>query len=729
MIRTLTLLLLLISTGLAATSIKVSEEYGYDPADATPFLRQALGPNSTADTIVVDNVGTWNVDRIFVRRDDVTILLEPGVIVSGLAGAFENANFKLFNVSGRTGIHFIGYGATIRMVPGVSFSSGDAGGFRHLLNFGGCTDVSVIGLTLRDSGGDGIQISKSFQEGEPSFTENVVIRDCFIDNNYRQGISITSGQNVLIENCLITNTEGALPSSGIDFEPSFAEERIVNCVVRNCRITDNAGRGIQNGFGKSDATTPPIDVLIEDTYIARNGTSNESSKAGAITLRLGQSTATGVVTVRNTLIEDQPYDGIQVQTKPGLVRLELDNVIIRNVANDQTEDFEHPITLDIDGQNPDLPFGGINFNNVVIEQDQDIEYFFAVGFFGDDQGMRTIEDITGNVTVISPFTPRASFVPDNPDGPNGNAVNVTLTATALTQWPATTLDVAAATPQIAEGEPGAFTFSLGTALAIPFPALYDVSGSADNRLDYTYAPGIRVLPTGVTTRDSPFESRVDADEEGQETITFSLDSSSPGTIGAGVRSGLAPQATILLGEAALPVTWGAVSVSHSADCNEVDVRWETSEESDVAGFDVESRSPSSGTWKTLRANIQPGNTSYVASFQRKLIVDGTAFRIRQNDFDGAFTYAPLVILDGAGCAGPAAPAMSVYPQPARDRLFIKIPWETPTTVALRDLAGRVLLSRSLSGGSAELSVADLPTGIYLLSAGAAMPPRRVVVVR
>ena len=488
MFRSILLLAFLASATLSATSVKVSEEYGYDPVDATTFLRRALNANSTADTIIIDNVGEWNTDRIFVNRGNVTILLEPGVVVSALAGAFENTNFKLFNIRGQDDVHFLGYGATIRMIPGVSFSTGDPGGFRHLLNFGGCTNISVTGLTLRDSGGDGIQVSKDFQDGGKTFCENVVIRDCFIDNNYRQGISITSGENVLIENCLITNTEGALPSSGIDFEPSFPEERIVNCTVRNCRITDNAGRGIQNGYGKSDATTLPIDVLIEDTYIARNGTSNESSKAGGITLRLGQSTVTGLVTVRNTIIEDQPYDGIQVQTKPDLVRLELDNVIIRNVANDQTEEFEHPITLDIDGRNPTLPFGGINFTNVVIEQDQDIEYFYAVGFNGNDQSDRTLEDITGNVTIISPFTPRASFVPDNPNGPNGNAVNVTLTETALTTWPAATIDVATSTDQIEEGADGTFDFTLDGPLAIPFPAYYDVSGSADNRLDYAFAP-------------------------------------------------------------------------------------------------------------------------------------------------------------------------------------------------------------------------------------------------
>jgi hypothetical protein len=99
--------------------------------------------------------------------------------------------------------------------------------WRHVLNFTSCTGVRVEGLTLADSGSDGIYLGVA-QQGMPC--SDVTIRNVSCVNNHRQGISVISTRNLLIEGCSLTGTSGTAPAAGIDFEPNDVTEELVNCV-------------------------------------------------------------------------------------------------------------------------------------------------------------------------------------------------------------------------------------------------------------------------------------------------------------------------------------------------------------------------------------------------------------------------------------------------------------------------------------------------------------------
>ena len=57
--------------------------------------------------------------------------------------------------------------------------------------------LSIEGLTIRDTGGDGLYLGS---EGR-GYNDNFTVRDVVFDNNYRQGISIISAQNVSSRTC------------------------------------------------------------------------------------------------------------------------------------------------------------------------------------------------------------------------------------------------------------------------------------------------------------------------------------------------------------------------------------------------------------------------------------------------------------------------------------------------------------------------------------------------
>ena len=73
--------------------------------------------------------------------------------------------------------------------------------------------------------------------------QNIHIKDVACDANYRQGISVITAYNLLIENFTLRQPEGPTPQAGIDFELNRTDEQLVNCALHNCLIERNDGYG------------------------------------------------------------------------------------------------------------------------------------------------------------------------------------------------------------------------------------------------------------------------------------------------------------------------------------------------------------------------------------------------------------------------------------------------------------------------------------------------------
>ena len=123
-----------------------------------------------------------------------------------------------------------------------------------------CTNIKVLGLTLAESGGDGIYLGTA-TKGVTN--KDITIKDVICDGNYRQGISVISADNLLFENTIMRNTGGTNPESGIDFEPNSPTERLTNIVLRKCRTEHNRGQGYQFYLNLMDASSAPVSVRFE----------------------------------------------------------------------------------------------------------------------------------------------------------------------------------------------------------------------------------------------------------------------------------------------------------------------------------------------------------------------------------------------------------------------------------------------------------------------------------
>ena len=119
-------------------------------------------------------------------------------------------------------ITLTGYGARLCMNKADYQSDAyEAAEWRMCLDFMGCSKICIEGLSLEDSGGDGIYLGAT---KEQPWCADVTIRNVVCSNHHRQGISVISAVNLLIENCTLTGTSGTAPQAGIDLEPNGENE-------------------------------------------------------------------------------------------------------------------------------------------------------------------------------------------------------------------------------------------------------------------------------------------------------------------------------------------------------------------------------------------------------------------------------------------------------------------------------------------------------------------------
>lgn len=246
-------------------------DWGYDKNDSTDILQKAL--DSEYQVIIIPaKPGQWITRPLFINRDNITIIFEKGAQLVAKRGSYLGKGDSVLSINGVQNISIHGYGGTIRMWrDDYDNKPYEHSEWRSGIKILSSNNIQITGLIVQETGGDGIYISQLRLENYPTFSSNVVIRDMQLIDNYRQGISVISVKNLLIDNCYISGTKGTPPEAGIDFEPNKPTESFVNCKVINCEITQNNGAGILVWLKRLDAESTRVDISIENCNIYKNG--------------------------------------------------------------------------------------------------------------------------------------------------------------------------------------------------------------------------------------------------------------------------------------------------------------------------------------------------------------------------------------------------------------------------------------------------------------------------
>lgn len=149
---------------------------------------------------------------------DGTLLLKPN----------DFKNYYIVNIKGDN-IHVFGNGT----IEGDKFThTGKDGEWGMGVNFANATNCSLSDLSIKNCWGDCVYIGKH--------SKNCSVSNCILDNGRRQGISITSGENIKISDCKISNVNGTAPEFAIDLEPNKGDT-VKNVTIKNVSVDSCVG--------------------------------------------------------------------------------------------------------------------------------------------------------------------------------------------------------------------------------------------------------------------------------------------------------------------------------------------------------------------------------------------------------------------------------------------------------------------------------------------------------
>ena len=377
--------------------------WGFDPEDATEALQAAI--DSDAPKVVIENMGRpWIISRTINLRSNQEVVFEKGVVVEAKEGAFLGKGDCLFLAALQRNITIIGYGAVLRMRK-LDYTKPpyEKAEWRHTLSIRSCENVHVFGLTLASSGGDGIYLGVA-KRGIPN--SNIHIKDVVCIDNYRQGISVISAENVLMENVVMRDTSGTPPMAGIDFEPNDPTEVLSNIVMRNCTVQNNSGDGFAFYLHNLNSTSRPISIRLEDCRSIGNRRS--------VSISIGNSkekTVSGVIEFVDCKFEGSEGAGIYIAQKPPFgckvrfVRCEVGDVALK-------QPNQSPIMF-VSARGNFEPIGGVEFVDCVVK---DKVERLPMAFFN-PAGVE-LTDVSGTLTLIR----------------NGQATKFELTRRLINEW-------------------------------------------------------------------------------------------------------------------------------------------------------------------------------------------------------------------------------------------------------------------------------------------------------
>jgi len=246
--------------------------------DDTLALQAAL--NCSTKLLTVESDRTWLVQPlILMSTGPKHLLLEPGARIEALSGAFHGTLDALLTVFETEDVTIEATGAVFHMRKEdyINRSIYNHSEHRHALNIVGAQGLTVVGLHVNSSGGDGVYVTGSYFSRYCK--QYVAARGLTLDSvvssrNYRQGLSVISAAQMLATNCTFADTgvDGyTSPAAGVDIEPGSPHTLLDGIKFVDCTASDNVGAGFNLSPGYGGAATKTNVTISFDRCSVRGG--------------------------------------------------------------------------------------------------------------------------------------------------------------------------------------------------------------------------------------------------------------------------------------------------------------------------------------------------------------------------------------------------------------------------------------------------------------------------
>ncbi len=382
--------------------------WGFDAHDATETLQAAI--DSGATNLIIPCLGKPWVIRPIRLASGQELVLEPGVQILARPGEFLGPGDSLFTATGCSNLVIRGYGACLRMrKQDYQRPPYQRAEWRMGIALRGCRHVLIEGLRVESTGGDGFYIDAGPNLG---WSEDITLRDCVAYDNHRQGVSVISAENLLIENCSFLNTWGTAPEAGIDLEPDTADQRLVNCVIRNSLFENNNGHQILIYLKPLSAKSQPVSIRFENCLARMRQTpalAGESfptngiqGEAGIAVGEIKDDGPRGTIEFVNCVTENTSQEGARIYDKSSRnARVRFLNC---SFHNPWTGSSAHPggprapILLQLRHAERTASPGGVDFLNCYVSDPVSRPALW----FDEGTNALALHDVRGNILAADP---------------------------------------------------------------------------------------------------------------------------------------------------------------------------------------------------------------------------------------------------------------------------------------------------------------------------------------
>lgn len=344
----------------------------------TSVFQSAINATANSRETLRIPAGTYNVQPLHFPSN-ASIVVDAGATVQATSG--YTSDQRMLYVVDVSNVSITGTpGKSIFSMRKSEYTSGE---YRHCLDIEGANNVTVYGISCNNSGGDGLYIGN----GRQGYSSNVSVKQSSFDNNRRQGFSLISGRNILIDGCSFTNTSGTAPQSGIDIEPNVASDILENIVITNSRAAGNSGQGFMVSIGNLTSSSQPISISGSNLVSESNGQSgyfatNEHDS--------GAQGVSGTVTITNSSSSnDRAYGAVASFYDANSAALVFDGLTVSN-ANGSGSTYDGAAIGVKRGGGDSSLMGGVTFTGTSITATNGkLTHYFTVEDYS-GSGMQSI---------------------------------------------------------------------------------------------------------------------------------------------------------------------------------------------------------------------------------------------------------------------------------------------------------------------------------------------------
>lgn len=245
------------------TNVREQGAVGDGITDDTKALQRAIDRASVAGGVVVVPDGVYLVDAVKgVRlKSDVVLKLSENAVIK--AAPNGSTNYSILRIENASNVAIIG-----GVLLGERYQhQGKKGEWGMGVSLAAATNIIIKNVVSKDNWGDGFYIGGN--------SKDVSFCSVVADGNRRQGMSIISGENILVANSSFMNTKGTAPQAEIDIEPD-AKEMVRGVKIVNSKFWNNSGAGIASYAAFGPAQVSIFDIEVNGNMVAENNNSGIS---------------------------------------------------------------------------------------------------------------------------------------------------------------------------------------------------------------------------------------------------------------------------------------------------------------------------------------------------------------------------------------------------------------------------------------------------------------------